>query len=47
MLIQEPKIEFVAIDMEDIIVTSAGASVVICASGAARDSDFPDLPIGL
>lgn len=45
MSIQEPKIEFVEINVEDIIITSPGASIVICATGADRDHDFPDYPI--
>lgn len=39
MLFEEPRIEFVAIDTEDILTGSAGAAVEICAPGSAEDDE--------
>ena len=42
MLLQEPKVEFIQIDLkEDIVTTSPGSSQYIC-QGGSPDEDCPD-----
>ena len=42
MKFEEPKVEFIPLEEEDVIRTSGGAGVDICAPGNSNDeSDFP------
>ena len=39
MVFNEPMIEFVKIDAEDVLKTSGGASIDVCAPGSTNDPD--------